>query len=410
MDLIEKNKIKGGKEMSRTILVNAEIITPYRVLKGHSVIINGSRIEDVIKTDEASSYENLQVIDAQGCYVMPGFIDMHVHGGGGADFMEGTERSIGEISAFHMKHGTTTMLLTTNCAPMDKIFSVIDKFREVKSTRAYPNLLGVHLEGPFVSTEQLGALNVDACKSPDAEDIKKILCYEDVISRITAAPEIYGTLTMAEKLRNYDILFSVGHSNANNEDMLRALESGYSHITHFYSATSTVRRINAYRVSGVIESGYLLDGYTVEVIADGHHLPPDLLKLIYKIKGSARIALVTDSICAAGLPEGQKAKGSGGREIIIEGGVAKLPDRSAFAGSVSTMDLLVKNMFELAEVPLNETVKMATATPARILRLDKKKGIVNPGMDADLVVMDREFRVRLVMSDGKVFYDRSEII
>ena len=125
------------------------------------------------------------------------------------------------------------------------------EFREVKSTRAYPNLLGVHLEGPFVSTEQLGALNVDACKSPDAEDIKKILCYEDVISRITAAPEIYGTLTMAERLRNYDILFSVGHSNANNEDMLRALESGYSHITHFYSATSTVRRINAYRVSGV---------------------------------------------------------------------------------------------------------------------------------------------------------------
>ncbi|MDD4297939.1 MAG: amidohydrolase family protein, partial [Ruminiclostridium sp.] len=241
------------------------------------------------------------------------------------------------------------------------------------------------------------------------EDIKKILCYKDVISRITAAPEIYGTLTMAEKLRNCDILFSVGHSNANNEDMLRALESGYSHITHFYSATSTVRRVNAYRVPGVIESGYLLDGYTVEVIADGHHLPPDLLKLIYKIKGSARIALVTDAIRVAGLPEGQKAKGSGGREIIIEGGVAKLPDRSAFAGSVSTMELLVKNMVELAEVPLNEAVTMATATPAKILGLGNK-GIINPGMDADLVVMDKEFCVRLVMSDGKVFYDRTEMI
>lgn len=396
--------------MSCTILVNAEIVSPYRILKGYSVIVNGSKIEKIIKTNEVDSFDNLQVIDAKGCYVVPGFIDMHVHGGGGADFMEGTESSMRKISAFHMKHGTTTMLLTTNCAPMDKIFLVLDKFREVKSTKAYPNLSGVHMEGPFVSTEQLGALNVDACKSPDAEDIKKILCYKDVISRITAAPEVYGTLTMAEELRTHGILLSVGHSNANNEDMLKALESGYSHITHFYSATSTVRRVNAYRVPGVIESGYLLDEYTVEIIADGRHLPPDLLKLIYKSKGSARIALVTDAICAAGAPEGQKAKGSGGKEIIIEDGVAKLPDRSAFAGSISTMDLLVKNMVELAGVPFSEAVTMATATPAKILGLGNKKGIINPGMDADLIVMDKEFHVRLVMSDGKVSYDRSKII
>jgi len=146
----------------------------------------------------------------------------------------------------------------------------------------------------------------------------------------------------------------------------------------------------------------LLDGYTVEVIADGRHLPPDLLKLIYKIKGSSRIALVTDAICAAGLPDTQRAKGSGGREIIIEDGVAKLPDRSAFAGSISTMDLLVKNMVQLADVPLNEAVTMATATPAKILGISKKKGIISPGMDADLVVMDKDFSVKFVISDGKV--------
>jgi len=393
------------KSMCRKILINAEIITPYRVIRDHSVIVKDNKIEKIVRTNEIDWSITSQIIDVHGCYIMPGFIDMHVHGGGGADFMEGTIESVDEIAAFHARHGTTAMVLTTNCAPMDKIYRVLDIFREAKQKKSGSNLLGVHLEGPFVSPEQLGAMNADFAKSPSPEDIEGILAYKDVIVRVSAAPEINGTLELARKLSEYGILMSVGHSNAEYVDMLKALESGYTHITHFYSGMSSVKRVNAYRISGVIESAYLLDEFTVEVIADGCHLPPELLKLIYKSKGSGMIALVTDAIRAAGLPEGQKAKGSGGREIIIEDGVAKLPDRSAFAGSISTMDSLVKNMVELADVPLIEAVKMASATPAKILGISKRKGIINPGMDADLVAMDKKFNVKLVMVEGNMLYN-----
>jgi N-acetylglucosamine-6-phosphate deacetylase len=195
---------------------------------------------------------------------------------------------------------------------------------------------------------------------------------------------------------------SIGHSDGTSEDLINAIESGFTHITHFYSAMSMVKRVNAFRVPGMIEGAYLSDGYTIELIADGCHLPADLLKLAYKVKGPERTALITDAIWAAGTTEGRLAKGPGGRELLIEDGVAKLPDRSVFAGSTSTMDKIVRTMVQLADVPLVEAVRMASATPARIIGVSAHKGTINPGMDADLVVLDRELAVRAVMVGGEI--------
>lgn len=398
--------MEGEKSLGKIILINGNIITPYRSLKGYALVTENKKIFAVTKPDDIACSGSERVIDVHGCYITPGFIDMHLHGGGGADVMEGTVEDFAGIAEFHMKHGTTAMVPTTNCAPLNRIFEILDVFRKAKRRKTGAKLLGVHLEGPFISPRQSGAMNANLIKLPSSEDIDRILSYKDVILRVTAAPEIEGVRDLARSLREHGIMISAGHSDAAYDDMLKALESGFTHITHFYSAMSAVKRVNAYRISGAIESAYLLDGYTVEVIADGHHLPADLLKLIYKSKGPERTALVTDCIFAAGMPEDSVLMGSSGKEIIIEGGVAKLLDRSAFAGSITTMDILVKNMVQLADVPLQEAVKMASATPARLLGLENKKGVLDKGMDADLVVMDQDFNVKLTMVEGNVLYDK----
>jgi len=392
--------------LGKIILTNGNIITPYRFLKDYTAVVENKKIYGIIRSNDIVCSDGDRVIDVHGCNITPGFIDMHLHGGGGADVMEGTVEDFTGIAEFHMKHGTTAMVPTTNCAPLSRIFEILDVFRKAKRQKSGAKLLGIHLEGPFISPCQSGAMNADLIKLPSKEDIEKILSYKDIVLRVTAAPEMEGVPDLARRLREHGIMVSTGHSDAAYDDMLKALESGFTHITHFYSAMSTVKRVNAYRISGVIESAYLLDGYTVEVIADGHHLPADLLKLIYKSKGPEKTALVTDCIFAAGIPEGSRLMGSSGKEIIVEGGVAKLLDRSAFAGSISTMDVLVKNMVRQADVPLIEAVKMASATPARLLGLGNKKGVLDKGMDADIVVMDPDFDVKLTMVEGNILYNK----
>ena len=186
--------------------------------------------------------------------------------------------------------------------------------------------------------------------------------------------------------------------------MLAAYENGFTHITHLYSGMSMVRRINAFRYAGVVESAYLIDELTVEIIADGKHLPASLLKLVYKIKGADKIFLVTDSIRAAGMLDGEYIVGSlkDGQKVVVEDGVAKLIDRSAFAGSVATTNLLVKTMKNLAEIPIHEAVKMVTLTPARVMGIDNKKGCLTVGKDADIVVFDKNINVLMVLVRGDI--------
>ncbi|HHW02384.1 MAG TPA: amidohydrolase family protein [Thermoanaerobacterales bacterium] len=230
--------------------------------------------------------------------------------------------------------------------------------------------------------------------------------YSDDIIRWTVAPELPGALEMGRELKGRGILPSIGHSNAIYEEVQKAFENGYTHITHLYSGMSMVRRINAYRYAGVVESAFLIDEMTVEIIADGKHLPQSLLQLIYKIKGPDSICLITDSMRAAGMPDGEYILGSleGGQKAIVEDGVAKLPDRSAFAGSVATTDRLVRTMFKIAGVPLLDAVKMMTATPARIIGADDRKGTLAPGKDADVVIFDEDINIKEVIVKGSLRY------
>jgi N-acetylglucosamine-6-phosphate deacetylase len=255
---------------------------------------------------------------------------------------------------------------------------------------------------------QRGAQDPRYIRDPDPQEYEDIIRQSTAIKRWSAAPELEGALAFGRYLRSKGILAAVAHTDAIYEEVVAAMENGYSLITHLYSGMSGVTRRNAFRYAGVIESAYLLDEMDVEVIADGIHLPAPLLKLAYKIRGPDKIALITDAMRAAGMPPGESMLGSleNGLKVIVEDGVAKLPDRSAFAGSVATADRLVRTMIQLADVPLPEAVKMITATPAAIMKVDDRKGSLVRGKDADVVIFDEDITIETTIIKGKIVYSR----
>jgi N-acetylglucosamine-6-phosphate deacetylase len=302
----------------RTILRNGTLITPIRTIKNGGIVIEEGKIVSIFDKNTDIKFDVLdRVIDVRGHYISPGFIDIHSHGGFGYDYLDGTVESIIKASEGHMKYGATSIVPTISSAPLDKMLLVLDSFKEAKKrAKSGPNLLGIHLEGPYFSLEEKGAQDPKIIRKPNKEEYLKILNHRNDILRWSIAPEVEGALELGKILTERGILCSAGHTNALYKDMLRAFESGFTHITHLYSGTSTVRRINAFRYSGVVESAYLIDEMTVEIIADGKHLPESLLKLVYKIKGSDKTCLITDSIRAAGLPEGEY-KRPDGRKIEL---------------------------------------------------------------------------------------------
>jgi len=393
--------------MSRVKIIHGKVITPYRLLDDACVIYEDGIIK-YAGTDESTAGE-FETIDAKGLYVSPGFIDIHSHGGGGHDFMDGTVDAFTGAAAKHAEHGTTAMVPTTLTSTLDELKNSLYIFKEAKKKEFDgAELLGLHLEGPYFSMSQKGAQDPRYIKNPAVEEYTKILSWSDDIIRWSAAPELEGSMEFGRYLHKKGILASIAHSDAISSQVEEAFENGFTHVTHLYSGMSGVRRINAYRYGGIIESAYLIDEMTVEIIADGKHLPAELLKLIYKIKGPSRIALVTDSMRAAGMPEGESLMGSlkNGQKVIVEDGVAKLLDRTAFAGSVATADRLVRTMVTLAGVPLTDAVRMMTSTPASIIGVHGRKGALAPGMDADIVLFDENIGVRMTIVGGRVVYKK----
>lgn len=391
--------------MARLKIYNAKILTPYRIIENGSVVVENGKISSVCEEDV--KVNSCIQLDAGGDYLSPGFIDIHTHGGGGHDFMDGTVEAYIGAAECHARHGTTSMLPTTLCSTNEELRQTINAYQEAKSKNTMGSeFLGLHLEGPYFALSQKGAQNPKYIRNPNPEEYEMILGWSKDILRWSAAPELEGALEFGRCIRKRGILPSIAHSDAIFEDVLKAYENGFTHITHLYSGMSGVRRINAFRYAGVIESAFLIDGMTVEIIADGVHLPASLLKLIYKIKGAERIALVSDSMRAAGMPEGESIMGSlkDGQKVIVEDGVAKLPDRTSFGGSVATADRLIKTMVYMADVPLLDAVKMMTSTPAKIVNVFDKKGSLAPGKDADLVLFDKDINIKMTVIAGRIVY------
>jgi len=390
---------------ARLKIYNGRILTPDRIIPQGTIVIEGERIAGI--SEGNADVPDALEIDAHGKYIAPGFIDIHVHGGDGYDFMDGSETAFLKIAEMHARYGTTSMVPTTLSSDKAGILQSLSVYEaaNVKNTRG-AQFLGMHLEGPYFAMNQRGAQDPRYIRDPDPEEYEDIIRQSSVIKRWSAAPELNGALDFGRYLRSKGILAAVAHTDAIYEEVVAAFENGYSLITHLYSGMSGVTRRNAFRYAGVIESAYIIDEMDVEIIADGIHLPAPLLKLAYKIKGADKIALITDAMRAAGMPPGESMLGSleNGLKVIVEDGVAKLPDRSAFAGSVATADRLVRNMIQLAGVPLPEAIKMITATPAAIMKVDDQKGALVPGKDADIVIFDEDITIGATIVKGKVVY------
>lgn len=336
--------------------------------------------------------------DKTGLYVSPGFIDMHTHGGKGYEFFGSAEDIVCGCN-FHLQHGTTAICPTVSAAPFEIMKqSVLETKKAMQSPLLRTNLIGLHLEGPYLSPAQCGAQCTNYITPPIPEQYEGLIKEAgNVIARWTFAPEQDPEGTFCRYITKNGIVASAGHTNALHNDMIRAVENGCTLVTHLYSCTSTITREHGFRRLGVIESAYLMDDVYVEIIADGKHLPTELIKLILKIKGADKVALVTDSLALSGtdVTHGYTL----GTEFIIEDGVCKLSDRSAFAGSIATADMLVRTMVKDVGVSVNEAVMMIAEVPAKILKLNK--GSLKEGLDADIVVFDENIHIKTVFVNGQ---------
>ncbi len=378
-------------------LYNGRVIIGDTVTDGLSIYWDDRKITAV--TGENLPHDN--EIDAEGAYISPGFIDMHTHGGGGCDFMDGGGEPIIEAVRMHQRHGTTSILPTTLACSTEVLREFLCDLRTAMKENNC--ILGAHLEGPYFSLEQSGAQNPDYIKAPDESEYKFIIAeFGDIIKRWDFAPELEGSVKFCKTLIKNGIIPSIGHSDATLDDIKPVYDEGCHLLTHLYSGMSTITRKGGFRRLGVIESAYYYDDMAVEIIADACHLPPDLLKLIIKQKRNDLICLITDSMRGAGMPDGESCLGRKGEAMpcIIEDGVAKLMDRSAFAGSVATADRMIRTMVFDAGLSIPQAVAMMTKNPAQVLDL-KNKGELKSGFDADIVLFDDEIRIKQVFCMGE---------
>lgn len=404
-----------------TILTNGTIITPVREIPDGAVIIENGLIKNLGPSYEINLTEAKQVIDVRGAYISPGFIDLHLHGAWGGDVMAASSRDLELMSKGLVRGGVTSFLPTTLSGAVVDIIKALDCIhRNMNKQLPGAKILGAHLEGPYLNMNQKGAQNPRYIINPKPEEYLPILEKYPCIKRLSAAPEIPGGLELGQELKRRGIVASIAHSDATYQEVLKAIEYGYSHATHIYSGMSGLQRIQAYRVSGLIESILLLDELTTEMIGDGHHLPPSLMKLVLKTKGLDKVCLVTDSMAAAGLGPGNYQLGD--LDVIVEADipevfeiptqernyVAKLTDHSAFASSVATMDQLVRNMVKFVGLNISDAVKLATINPAKMQGLDRELGVIAKGMKADLIVFDDDINIKLTIVEGKIKYSKIE--
>ena len=378
-----------------TQIINARILTPQGWLKDGSVIIRDNKILEVTNCDLA--VVGADIIDAKGMYVVPGGIEIHVHGGGGGDFMEGTEEAFRKAINAHMKHGTTSIFPTLSSSTVPMIEKAAETCTKMMAEENSP-VLGLHLEGHYLNLAMAGGQMPENIKNPDPQEYIPLVEKWSCIKRWDAAPELPGAMQFAKYITAKGILASIAHTQAEYEDIHLGWEAGFTHATHFYNAMPGFHKRREYKYEGTVESIYLHDDMTVEVVADGIHVPPTILRMIYKIKGVERTCVITDALaCAA-----SDSNVAFDPRVIIEDGVCKLADRSALAGSVATMDRLIRTLVQKAEIPLEDAIRMASETPAKIMKVYDRKGSLQKGKDADLMVLDEDLNIRAVWQMGNL--------
>ena len=393
--MINKNK--------RIIIINGTIITPFHLVSGKAIIIEKGKIIEIVNKEElkTATLTGVEVIEAKDKFIVPGYIDIHIHGGGGSDVMDGDYEAINQIAIAHSHFGTTSFLPTTMTMSKDKIIRSLRSIcKAAKKGTAGAEILGIHMEGPYINSEKKGAQREEDIKKVSIEEFSEFnQASGNLIRLVTIAPEMPGAIDFIKYLDKQKIIVSVGHSNATYAQVQAGIQAGLSHVTHTFNAMRGLH----HREPGVVGAALTSPELTVEVIADGIHIHPIVLKILTKIKDGEKIVLITDAMRAAGLNEG--TYDLAGQEVIVTKGQARLKD-GTLAGSVLTMDKAVKNMVNKVGIPLSKAIQMASFNPAKSVGIDYKKGSLEPGKDADIVILNKNLETELTIVAGKIVYRR----
>lgn len=376
---------------------NASVVFPDKIREAVVVTDNG-KIIDICQRFDVGDADT--VVDCEGLYLAPGFVDIHVHGGGNKSAMSNNPEDIIAMAEAHFKHGTTSIVPTTLTSPIPRLKEAILSVKDASEKSKAANILGVHLEGPYISVKYKGAQSEQDILTPDENPPEELLDLWDKILIMGAAPECSGVLELGEKLRDRGIVASVAHSAASYEQVEEAVKHGFSDVTHLYNACSSCFKTGLFRSAGVVEAALYMDELTTQVIGDLRHLPQGLLKLIYKCKGDEKMYLITDGLefSASDIKENTVYTQENGMDVIYEDGVMKLADRSALAGSAATLSDCVRNMYKCIGIPLYSAVKMASLTPATVVGFGNVKGKLQKGYDADLILFDEDINIKKVIT------------
>jgi N-acetylglucosamine-6-phosphate deacetylase len=389
----------------KTLIKNTDIYLESSVLQSGYIITDGRKIESVGKDLSLINEGEYNVIDAKGAITAPGYMDSHCHGGNGFDCNDGTAEAVRGMSEFYLTRGVTSLYPSTSADPLDKIEKAFDCIRQVMNEDNGEGLeiLGLHMEGPFINKKHKGCQAEKYILEMTDENFGIVERNSDIIKRITIAPEIGLNMSKIPRLAEMGIVVSGGHSDATYEEVREAHMMGMKMTTHLFSAMSTIHREGPYRISGMLEASLNIDTLYTEIIADRKHLPDELMQLAIKCKGKKMIMVCSDANRGAGRPEGGTIY-TCGQEAIIVDGVAMVPDRSAFASSITPVDQMVRNLINYTGISRLDAVNMASANIARMMNVFDRKGSIAAGKDADIIFLDNEFFVKAVMSRGKICY------
>ena len=379
------------------IFTNGRLIFPNGIRDGFEIETREGKIAAIQKRADTRPDE---FVDLNGNYLGPGFVDLHLHGALGRDTMEALPEAFHAICNYHASGGTTSLLLTTAAAPLERIVDVLKAVRDCRSSTK--QIAGVHVEGPFISKAKRGAQRAEFIRDPTPQAVEKLLEHVDLIKRITIAPELPGALDAIEQFSKYGVSVSGGHSDAWDEQARAAFERGMRSVTHTFNCMSSARRDGIYRKAGLLEFALSEPQITCELIADGHHVSTTLIKMLYRAKGVRGISLVTDATAGAGLPNDSKFS-LGGLDCIVRDGVCLVADGSALAGSASRMIDLIHTMVHDLDLLLHEAIGMATEAPARAIGLEQK-GRLEVGVDADFVVLSPKLEVLQTFAAGEEIF------